>query len=61
MIKLREHIMLVLNWMWLDNTDKNEICDSIINEVAELTPKYYYIDDIQKIVRSVLKSRVLAR
>lgn len=65
--KLREYIMLVLNWLWLDDNDKKEICDEIYDSVREneylnksIEEKgHLYADEVQIAVCEVLKSRIL--
>ena len=65
--KLREYILLVLNWLWLDDNDKKEICNEIYDSV--MANKYLnesvkekghlYADDVQTAICEVLKSRIV--
>lgn len=65
--KLRGYIILVLNWLWHNDNDKNEICDEIYDSVRdnfylnECVRKkgHLYADDVQTAVCEVLKSRIV--
>ena len=67
MDKLREEIMLVLNWLWLRDEDKKEICNEIYDDVKNNSylnmclseNGIYYIDDVQEVVCDVLKRKIL--
>lgn len=67
MDKLREYIMMTLNWLWNDE-DANMICNEIYNDIkndSELNSDiqkrgYLGISAVQTATKKVLKERLLA-